>query len=397
MLIIAIVIIGVVASRPFLFPGPSNSNNPSQTPNNNNNNNNSNNNNNGGSSPQTATYQIYTALPYSVLVPKGWHGYGGQTPTGYVVPGIYFYAKDSTGAQSIFFAQSDIPYFIDPSSTDPISGYTVGYLCPQGHWYSPLAQAYSGTGCTSTPSSSPYIVYQALTATEYAQQIQSQPCRYIVSILCAAATQNNPAFSLAVDSVADSPGLLNKMSNWFELTCGPHNNGQSPLTSAASARLSYSVNGVSYQSGVLIEICGFQIGTYKYWYASVSGFTAPASDAAKVVSIYRTIMPTVVLNFDWAKSVINNAGTQESIINGYINQWQQADIQMFQIQNGGNNAAEGWIDALDGVQTGTANGQYYKVPSEYSHAWLDSSGQFLYVSTGSTAPDLSGLTPVNLP
>ncbi len=157
------------------------------------------------------------------------------------------------------------------------------------------------------------------------------------------------------------------------------------------------MNGVSYQSGVLIEICGFQIGTYKYWYASVSGFTAPASDAAKVVSIYRTIMPTVVLNFDWAKSVINNAGTQESIINGYINQWQQADIQMFQIQNGGNNAAAGWIDALDGVQTGTANGQYYKVPSGYSHAWVDSSGQNLYVSTGTTPPDLSGLIPVNLP
>jgi len=109
------------------------------------------------------------------------------------------------------------------------------------------------------------------------------------------------------------------------------------------------------------------------------------------------IVPTAVLNFSWAKSVIANAGVQEGYINSAIQQWQQADQQMFQITLGPN-AAEGWIDALDGVHTGTADGYTYKIPTGYN-AWVSnpgSSSATVCISTGSSVPSdcPAGATPV---
>jgi hypothetical protein len=387
--IIAIVLIAVGLTRPF----PSSSN-PSGSGSGGSGSNGSGN--GGTNNARSATFSVYQAPSYTVLIPKGWQAAGGQTSTTYIVPGIYFEAQDSSKIRRIFFAQPDLPQFIDPSSVDS-SGTIIGSQCATGNWY------FFGT-CGGSHGS---IVYPYLTATQYVQQILTQPCKYFDSMLCAAtSTQHYPTFTLSVDSVTDRPDLLNRQSSWFELTCGPYVNGQSPVTSAASAKLSYTVNGVSYQTGVLVEICHWTLNlpssgfnsypsTYKIWTASISGYVAPIADSASVVSTYRTIMPTIVLNFQWAQSVIANSATQETMINNAIQRWQQLDVQMYQITLD-TSAAEGWLDALDGVRTGTAGGYSYKIPVGYDYAWVSNSGSSsadVYVSTTNTSPS-PGATPI---
>ncbi len=158
----------------------------------------------------------------------------------------------------------------------------------------------------------------------------------------------------------------------------------------------------------MVEICNAPINlpsagfnsapiTFKLWYAAVSGYSAPTTDSSNVVSTYRMIMPTVVLNFNWAKSVIANVGVQESIIiNNAIQQWQQSDAQMLAIYNSPSAAVE-WIDALDGVQTGTVNGHSFKVPYWANDAWVSSSLGTLYASTVSNPQGLpAGALKLNL-
>src|SRR5438445_12956166 len=86
--------------------------------------------------------------------------------------------------------------------------------------------------------------------------------------------------------------------------------------------------------GDLVEICQSSVFGNHYWYASVSGYGAPRVDSNKVVGVYKKAMPTVVMNYAWVKSVVANAQAQGQIISGYIQQWQQADIQLLQITIG---------------------------------------------------------------
>jgi len=327
---------------------------------------------------QSAMFTVYKSppyMPYTVLVPQGWTGRGGQFQNykGFQLPGINFAAWDASQTQTIFFAEPDYPSFIDPASTD-YNGVTVGSQYATGTWW--------------ITRSLNILVYPTLTASGYIQGFLVHPCKYAVSVLCSllAGSQQDPAFTLAVDKSENRPYLLTLHRNWFELTCG---DSQNAVTSAADATLSYTSNSGPYQVGVLVEICQASVLGTHYWYASVSGYGAPRVDSNKVVGVYKKAMPTVVMNYAWVKSVVANAQAQGQIISGYIQQWQQADIQMFQITLGSPNSATGWIDALGGVQTASYGSFTCKIPVDYNHAWItgaDSSSPTVYASNTSTPP-----------
>jgi hypothetical protein len=328
----------------------------------------------GGTTPPARPpifYKIWTDPTegaFSVVMPDGW---SASSRSGVVRPyfnaEFRFNATNSDGTISVFFAKNAFPDFVEPLPPTSFScsvSSGIGYvdpLCTQGSWWTPI-QGY--------PSFSAYV-WPYVSAQDYAKSFFLYYMQRV-----------HPGATMIAS--ADRPDLA---GSFVDLVLTQTQTG-------ADALYSYTVNGVSYRTGIVVTTFKLNVNTYggnpfTMWFYAFAGVSSPASDFSSGVNatgLYSQIIPTVRISKAWLQQEIQNQATNSRLISQTFSRIQQMDYRTF-VDTSNSNYAVGkaWGDALGGVEDVTdSSGSVYTVdtpPLGYDYAWGDSSGHIVWTAT----------------